>query len=124
MRVTICSAAFLNCDCMAACLIQKSRRSVMWMSRMSFSTSSHHGGTAEANGTLKELKQSGRNLQFREMLSYGATEVERLLKARKSRLSLMEMFHFEHLQPMPKFQVILKADRKPERQNKGTIREG
>jgi hypothetical protein len=25
---------------------------------------------------------------------------------------------------MPKFQVILKADRKPERQNKGTIREG
>jgi hypothetical protein len=46
------------------------------------------------------------------------------LKARKSRLSLMEMFHFEHLQPMPKFQVILKADRKPERQNKGTVCEG
>jgi hypothetical protein len=39
-------------------------------------------------------------------------------------LSLMEMFHFEHLQPMPKFHVILKADRKSERQNKGTIREG
>jgi hypothetical protein len=58
------------------------------------------------------------------MLSYGATEVERLSKARKSRLSLMEMFHFEHLQPMPKFQVIFKADRKPERQNKGTICEG
>jgi hypothetical protein len=37
------------------------------------------------------------------MLSHGATEVERLLKARKSRLSLMEMFNFEHLQPMPKF---------------------
>src|SRR6266436_10255078 len=55
MRVTICSAAFLNCDCMAACLIQMSRRSVMWMSRMSFSTSSRHRGSAEANGTLKEL---------------------------------------------------------------------
>jgi hypothetical protein len=46
------------------------------------------------------------------------------LKARRSRLSLMKMFHFEELQPMPKFQVILKADRKLERQNKGTIREG
>jgi hypothetical protein len=39
-------------------------------------------------------------------------------------LSLMEMFHFEHLQPMPKFQVILKADPKSERENRGTIREG
>jgi hypothetical protein len=36
----------------------------------------------------------------------------------------MEMLHFEHLQPMPKFQVILKADPKSERENKGTIREG
>ncbi len=81
-------------------------------------------GKRRSEWHIERAKQSGRNLQFREMLSYGATEVERLLKARKSRLSLMEMFHFEHLQPMPKFQVILKADRKPERQNKGTIREG
>jgi hypothetical protein len=58
------------------------------------------------------------------MISYGAIEVERPLKARRSRLSLMKMFHFEELQPMPKFQVILKADRKLERQNKGTMREG
>jgi hypothetical protein len=33
----------------------KPRRSVMRMSRMSFSTSSHHRGNAEANGTLEEL---------------------------------------------------------------------
>src|SRR6266436_299157 len=67
-------------------------------------------GKRRSEWHIERAKQSGRNLQFREMLSYGATEVERLLKARKSRLSLMEMFHFEHLQPMPKFQVILKAD--------------
>ena len=81
-------------------------------------------GKRRSEWHIERAKQSGRNLQFHEMLSYGATEVERLLKARKSRLSLMEMFHFEHLQPMPKFHVILKADRTSERQNKGTMREG
>jgi len=81
-------------------------------------------GKRRSEWHIERAKQSGRNFQFREMLSYGTTEVERLLKARKSRLSLLEMFHFEHLQPMPKFHVILKADRESERQNKGTIREG
>jgi len=81
-------------------------------------------GKRRSEWHIERAKQSGRNLRFREMLSHGATEVERLLKARKSRLSLMEMFHFEHLQPMPKFQVILKADRKPERQTRARIREG
>jgi hypothetical protein len=81
-------------------------------------------GKRRSEWHIERAKQSGRNLQFREMISYGAIEVERLLKARRSRLSLMKMFHFEELQPMPKFQVILKADRKLERQNKGTIREG
>jgi chorismate-pyruvate lyase len=81
-------------------------------------------GKRRSEWHIERAKQSGRNLQFREMISYGAIEVERPLKARRSRLSLMKMFHFEELQPMPKFQVILKADRKLERQNKGTIREG
>jgi hypothetical protein len=81
-------------------------------------------GKRRSEWHIERAKQSGRNLQFREMISYGAIEVERLLKARRSRLSLMKMFHFEELQPMPKFLVILKADRKLERQNKGTIREG
>jgi hypothetical protein len=81
-------------------------------------------GKRRSEWHIERAKQSGRNLQFREMISYGAIEVERLLKARRSRLSLMKMFHFEELQPMPKFQVIHKADRKLERQNKGTIREG
>jgi hypothetical protein len=95
----------------------------MWMSRMSFSKQPPPG-KRRSEWHIERAKQSGRNFQFREMLSYETTEVERLLKARKSRLSLLEMFHFEHLQPMPKFHVILKADRESERQNKGTIRKG
>jgi chorismate-pyruvate lyase len=75
-------------------------------------------GTRRSEWHIERAKQSGRNLQFGEMISYGATEVERLLKARKSRLSLMEMFNFEHLQPMPRFRVILKVERRPEHQNK------
>ena len=81
-------------------------------------------GKRRSEWHIERAKQSGRNLQFCEMINYGATEVERLLKARKSRLSLMEMFHFERLLPMPKFRVILKIERKPEHQNEGTIREG
>jgi len=76
-------------------------------------------GKRRSEWHIERAKQSGRNLQFCEMIDYGATEVERLLKARKSRLSLMKMFNFEHLQPMPKFRVILKVERKPEHQNTG-----
>ncbi len=81
-------------------------------------------GKRRSEWHIERAKQSSRNLQLCEMIDYGATEVERLLKARKWRLSLMEMSNFEHLQPMPKFRVILKVERKPEHQNRGTIREG
>jgi len=40
-------------------------------------------GKRRSEWHIERAKQSGRNLPFREMLSYGATEVERLLKARK-----------------------------------------
>jgi hypothetical protein len=36
------------------------------------------------------------------MIDHAATEVKQLLKARKSRLSLQDIFHFEHMEPIPK----------------------
>lgn len=60
----------------------------------------------------KRAKQSGRSLQFMEEISYGAREVKLLLRAREPRLSMQEMFHFDRLEPVPKFKVIFKTDRR------------
>jgi hypothetical protein len=51
---------------------------------------------------------TGRHLQFIDRLCYGEGEVKKLLRARKPRLSLQTMFHFEELKPVPKFKVIFK----------------
>jgi len=53
MRVTICSAAFLKLRLYGSMLDPKVETVGDVDVRMSFSTSSHHRGSAEANGTLK-----------------------------------------------------------------------
>lgn len=69
-------------------------------------------GKRRSDWNIERARGTGRNLLFDEMISYGATEVGQLLKARKSRLSLMEMFYFERMEPIPKFEVIFKANAK------------
>jgi hypothetical protein len=60
---------------------------------------------------VERAKQAGRgNMYWGDQMRYGAIEVRLLLKARKPRLSLQDMFRFEELQPVPKCKVIFKAD--------------
>jgi hypothetical protein len=55
---------------------------------------------------------SGRNLDYRAQLSYGIKEVRLLLRDRNPRLSLQGLEHFARLEPVPKFKVIYKTERK------------
>jgi len=65
-------------------------------------------GKRRSEWHIEELSNLVGIFGFVKCSAMGPPRSSGCLKARKSRLSLMEMFHFEHLQPMPKFQVILK----------------
>jgi hypothetical protein len=59
---------------------------------------------------VERAEQAGRgHIYWGDRIRYGAIEVTLLLKARKQRLSLQEMFHFEELNPLPESKVIYRT---------------
>jgi hypothetical protein len=76
-------------------------------------------GLSWTQWNFQRADATGRHLQFIERLCYGEGEVKKLLKARKARLSLQTMFHFEELKPVPKFKVIFEHPDRASRKKKG-----
>jgi hypothetical protein len=63
---------------------------------------------------IERAEQAGRgHIYYGDLIRYGAIEVRLLLKGRRPRLSLQDMFHFEELKPAPRFKVIFKAEAVP-----------